>query len=332
MRDVAREAMVSIQTVSAVINDKPGITEETRTRIRSVIRRLGYRPFGVARSLRTRSTKIIALVVSDISNPFFATIASIAEDFAHAAGYNLILFNTHADRERERHTFQTIVDRWVDGLLFVATVDQVNGLDLIQQHGLPIVVLDRIPAGFEGPSVVLDNGRAGRLAAEHLLDLGHRRLAHISGPLDLRLSRERQQGFHDAILARGLTPGPTAAGDTQWSSASGYRAMRSLLAAAERPTAVFAANDRMAIGAMRAIAEAGLSIPGDLSIVGVDDIEVAAYQRPALTTVAQSLPELAARGIRTLIDLLTGREPEHHGRIVLDPTLVIRESTQEAPQ
>lgn len=326
MKDVARAANVSIQTVSAVVNDKPEITLETRERVLAAINQLGYRPYKVARSLRTRSTNTIAIILSDITNPFFSTVVSIAEDYAHSAGYSLILYNTHYDGERERYYCQAVLERWIDGLLFVSTLDHVNGLDMVQKAGVPVVALDRIPDDYIGPSVTLDNVKAGRLAAEHLLELGHTRFAHISGPLDLRLSRERQRGFQEAIGARGLDLGPCIPGDDNWSGASGYRAMQSLLELAARPTAVFAANDRMAIGAMRAIAERGLRIPQDISVVGVDDIELAALHNPSLTTVAQSLTDVATQAVQILLEILKGKD-HSQTQVVLDAVLKVREST-----
>ena len=165
-------------------------------------------------------------------------------------------------------------------MLFVTTTDTLHGLRTLQDAGIPVVAIDRIPHHYEGPSVTLDNQRTGALVAEHLLDLGHQHLAHICGPLDLRLSIERLDSFDAAIRARGLEPLPHAVGDAAWSCESGYIAMRQLLARDPAPTAVFASNDRLAIGAMRAVVEAGLHVPGDVSIVGVDNIELAPTKPP----------------------------------------------------
>lgn len=326
MRDVARATNVSIQTVSSVINDKPGITQETRQRVLAAIEALGYRPYRVAQSLRTRATQTIALIVSDITNPFFATVASIAEDIAHAHGYSLVLYNTHYDAQREATYFQAVLDRWIDGLLFVGTFDQLNGLDRVQQAGVPVVALDRIPAGYEGPSITLDNTRAGQLVAEHLLALGHTRLAHISGPPGLRLARERERSFVDTVRARGLEPAPSVAGDEHWSTASGFAAMTRLLADGTRPTAIFAANDQMAIGAIAAAFQSGLRVPDDLSVVGVDDIELASFHHPPLTTVAQPIQDLAREAVRLLLEGLQGAV-SGSTQIVLKPTLIVRGST-----
>jgi LacI family repressor for deo operon, udp, cdd, tsx, nupC, and nupG len=205
------------------------------------------------------------------------------------------------------------------------------GLDTLQAAGIPVVAVDRIPDNYTGPSVTLDNIKTGNLVAEHLLDLGHTRFAHISGPLDLRLSRERMHGFQEAIVARGLEPGPSVSGDDNWSCESGYQAMQFLLKAPPRPTAVFAANDRMAIGAMRAITEAGLRVPEDVSVAGVDDIEFAVFQSPPLTTVRQSLISVATLGITILLGILEGKEPAET-QIVFEPDLVVRDSTSRPDQ
>jgi LacI family transcriptional regulator len=326
MKDVAALAKVSIQTVSAIINGKPGITPETTIRVKNAIQQLSYRPYSIARSLRTRQTHTIALIVSDISNPSFSTIASSAEDIAHSFGYTLVFYNTHDDAEREAGYIRSITERWIDGAIFVATGDQMTSLDSLKESNIPTVAVDRIPVGYTGPSVTLDNIKAGRLAAEHLVNLGHNCIAHISGPLKLSLARERKEGFCQVIQERGLEPGPCGLSEGNWECESGFEAMRQILRSKIMPTAVFAANDRMAIGAIRAIFEAGLSVPRDISIIGLDDIEVSAFTMPPLTTVRQSFEKMASLSIHLLIDILAGKEPDRQ-RVVLDPELVIRQST-----
>jgi DNA-binding LacI/PurR family transcriptional regulator len=326
MRSVAARAGVSVQTVSAVVNNKPGITPETRSRVMLAVQQLGYRPYSIARSLRTRRTRTIALVVSDIANPSFATMASAAEDHAHSSGYSVVVYNTHDDIGREANYMHTAIERWVDGVLFVSAEDQMTSLHTLHAAGIPAVAIDRIPENYTGASVTLDNDKAGRMAAEHLLQLGHQRIAHISGPLKLALVRERLRGFREAIARRGLDPDMYPAGEGDWGCMAGFRAMQQTLAHTPRPTALFAANDRMAIGAMQAVYQAGLCVPRDVSIIGLDDIEVAAFQIPPLTTVRQSFTELATRGVRLLLDLLAGKEvSEKH--IVIEPALVERRST-----
>jgi LacI family transcriptional regulator len=329
MKDVARIADVSLQTVSTVVNDKPGVTDETRQRVLAAVEKLGYRPYSIARSLRTRRTRTIALVISDIANPSFATMASAAEVHAHANGYSLVLYNTHDDVEREASYIEIATERWVDGVLFVAAADRLDGLAALHSAGIPSVAIDRIPQGYGGPSVTIDNRAAGCLAAQHLLELGHTRLAHISGPLCLRLARERQDGFRRRVEESGVNPGLTACAEGDWTCIAGYDAMRAVLHQGPRPSAIFAANDRMAIGAMAALTDAGLRVPYDISIVGLDDIEVSAYQCPPLTTIQQPFGDLATTALRLLLDLLADRSPPTT-QIVMQPRLVVRHSTRGA--
>ncbi|MCL5995794.1 MAG: LacI family transcriptional regulator [Chloroflexi bacterium] len=328
MKSVAARAGVSVQTVSAVINNKPGITAKTRQRVMLAVQQLGYRPYSVARSLRTRRTRTIALVVSDIANPSFSTMASAAEDNAHSSGYSVVVYNTHDDITREANYMHTAIERWVDGVLFVSAEDQMTSLHTLRAAGIPSVAIDRIPENYTGASVTLDNVKAGCIAAEHLLSLGHRRIAHISGPLKLRLARERLGGFREAIACQGLDPDMYPPGQGNWECMAGFLAMQQLLAQTPPPTALFAANDRMAIGAMQAAYQAGLRVPQDISIVGLDDIEVAAFQIPPLTTVRQSFAELATRGVQLLLDLLAGKEvSDWEKHVVIEPTLIQRQST-----
>ena len=330
MRDVADMVGVSLQTVSAVINGKPGITDETRARVLQAVKELGYRPYSVARSLRTRQTRTVALVVPDIANPFCATLASVSEDYAHLFGYNLILHNTHDDVQRETAYIDSLAQRWTDGVLFVSAEDRIASLDILSRAGIPAVAVDHIPEDYEGPAVTLDNVKAGRIAAEHLLAMGHTRVAHIAGPLRLSLARERSAGFRATIENRGLEAYEVCCTEENWRCVSGYQAMQQLLARDLRPTAVFAANDRMAIGAMGAIREAGLRVPDDISVVGLDDIEVAAFQIPPLTTVSQAFAEIATSALKILLEMIEKGEAVQP-RVVIDPVLIIRQSTAPPP-
>jgi LacI family transcriptional regulator len=329
MKDVARLAGVSIQTVSAIINHKPGITQATRDRVLQAIDQLGYRPYSIARSLRTRQTHSIALVVSDIANPFYATMASAIEDFAHNAGYSLILHNTHDDVDRETAYLQSIAQRWVDGAIIVSTRSEVIGLDNLNTAHIPTIAVNHIPFGYDGPSVTLDNFRAGRLAAEHLIGLGHHQLSHIGGPSRLSVSRDREQGFIQALEEHGLKPSFCPGNSGDWGCESGYRAMHQVLNCGLKiPTAVFAANDRMAIGAMRAIYDKGLRIPEDISIMGLDDIETAAFTNPPLTTIGQPIIRMALTAVDILIRILASGKVSQ-SKVTLAPTLIIRSSTTQ---
>lgn len=331
MKDVARLAGVSIQTVSAIINGKPGITVETSARVNDAIHQLGYRPYSVARSLRTRQTNTLALIVTDINNPSFSTMAISAEDIAHSFGYNLVLYNTHDDPNREASYVQAVTERWMDGVIFVATGDHMTSLDFLKNANIPTVAIDRIPGGYTGPSVTMDNYKIGCMAAKHLLGLGHRRIAHIGGPSRLLLARDRMEGFLDTLRESGMQPGLCVSPEGNWKCEAGYMAMQEILKGKVLPTAVFAANDRMAIGAIAAINEAGMQVPADISVIGVDDIEVAAFQNPPLTTIRQSFPEMASLCVHLLINILDGKEPEQT-RIVMEPSFIQRKSTAPPPK
>jgi DNA-binding LacI/PurR family transcriptional regulator len=326
MKDVAEIAGVSIQTVSAVVNNKPEISQETRTRVLAAIERLDYRPYSVARSLRTRQTRTIALVLSNIASIAIAAMASAAEEHAHSFGYSLILYNTHNDVDRETSYFNAAAQQWVDGMIFIPAMGKLGRVDILETAGIPSVAIDRIPDNYSGPAVMLDNIQAGRLAGEHLVDLGHRHIAHIGGPLQLRLARERLAGFQQALAARGVEPGSCAIEEGKFNCETGYQAMQRLLEYQSRPTAVFAANDLMAIGAMRAVDEAGLRVPDDISVIGVDDIQVANFQTPPLTTIRQPFIQLATFSVQLLLDILAGKELAQ-SQIVIDPVLIVRQST-----
>ncbi len=326
MKDVAEVAEVSVQTVSAVVNEKPGITEKTTARVMEAIEQLGYRPDHIARSLRSGKTRTIALFVSDVSISVLGRMAAIAEDYAYRADYNLILYNTHDDAEREMAYINSVVQRSVDGVLFLAAKEPKKGRMILDEVGIPSVTVDRIPEDYGGPDVMLDNIKAGRLAAEHLLSLGHTQLAHIAAPLDLRLSHEREAGFVGAI--EDALPGIDVCVEvaTDWGCRPGYEAMQRLLERNPQLTAVFAATDLAAIGAMSAARAAGLQVPDDISVMGLDNIEAGAYSNPTLTTIRQFLAELASVGVQMLLDILDQEEPSQ-SEVVLDPALIVREST-----
>jgi DNA-binding LacI/PurR family transcriptional regulator len=325
MKNVAEAAAVSIQTVSAVVNNKPGISQATSDRVLTAIQNLGYRPLSIARSLRTRQTHTIALFVSNIAAPPLAAMASAIENEAYARGYSLVVYNTHNDIKRERNYMLKVIDHWVDGVIIIAIDEHETSLKALKEAQIPVVAVDRVPEDSDIYSVSLNNYRVGKLAAEHLLGLGHTTLAVISGPLRLALGRDRKKGFIDECLCSGATViAGEYAGD--WHTRSGYNAMRQILGQALLPTAIFASSDLMAIGAIHAINEAGLRVPGDISIVGVDNIEQAEFTVPPLTTILQPLDRIGEQGVRLLLELVDGRQIENP-HVVIEPTLLARNST-----
>jgi LacI family transcriptional regulator len=330
MQDVADLANVSRQTVSVVVNGRPGISPETRDRVWAAVHELGYYVDSIARSLRTGRTRTIGLIAGDTSSPFIGKLAAEVEDCARAAGYGVVVYNTHDDVERETAYFGATAQRGLDGVLFISATDESPGRSILQSAGIPYVAVDRIPYPYSGPAVMLDNRRVGYLAGEHLTDLGHRRLAHISGPHLVRMSRERLEGFRQALGGGDRDAELRVERSGGWDYRAGYDAMQRILSSGSQPTAVFAAADILAIGAMRALREAGLNVPEDVSVVGVDDIDSAAFQNPPLTTVRQSISELAELSVLLLLDILARDEPSDR-EIVMEPTLIVRESTAPPP-
>jgi DNA-binding LacI/PurR family transcriptional regulator len=330
MKDVAQLAGVSVQTVSCVINDQGSISQPTRNRVLQAIEQLNYRRDPIARSMRTRQTRLIALLIQDITNPVLSIIASAIEAAAYAEEYNVLLHNVGLDARREKTYLDTVAERLVDGLIIVNAMDREQTFSRLAADTTPTVLIDCLST-TDLPSVSVDNFQGAYLATRHAVELGHRRIAHIAGELSLEVARLRADGYsqciqdHDLIYHRIIPPF-----NNRWDYHSGYRAMRELIESPERPTAVFVSGDQMAIGAYRALAETELRIPDDISIIGFDDIEAARYTTPPLTTIRQPFDEIAQRGFALLLDLFDGNTPDET-RIILPPELVIRESTARAP-
>jgi DNA-binding LacI/PurR family transcriptional regulator len=328
MREVARLAGVSIQTVSHVVNRTGNISDETRQRVSTVIERLNYRPNPIARSMRTRETGLIGLLVLDITNPVLSTIASEVEAAAYRNEYKVLLYNARHDARLERESLETFAERLVDGLVIVNAMDREHTYSWLEEREVPTVLVD-CQSTTALPSVAVDNLRGAYLATEHLLQLGHRRIMHLSGDPSLEVARLRVEGYLAALRdngagahARVVTPD-----NDHWDYHAGHRAMRKVLESPERPTAVFAAADQVAIGALRAVAEAGLEVPGDISVVGFDDIPAARFSAPPLTTIRQPLAEIACRAFELLLTLLDKNGEAGSSQVVLQPQLVTRGST-----
>ncbi|GGK41206.1 LacI family transcriptional regulator [Deinococcus malanensis] len=319
LADVARSAGVSKMTVSNVINNKPGMSDATRERVQRAINATGYVVNPAARALSGRRSNLIGVLTPHINLPFATEILHGASVTAEAAGLNLAIFTTanNVTLERER---ATLLRTLADGvLLVIPSADEHH----IFGNAIPVVTL-----GAHGHRTVqVDNHTGGALATQHLIDLGHTRIGHIAGMRDvLRDAVDRQAGYHAALLAAGL-PAPEAyVQDGEFSEELGERAARTLLTLPEPPTAIFAANDRSAIGAVRAATALGLNVPRNVSIVGFDDIHAASVMDPPLTTIRQPLEEMGTTAAQLLIDLIRGEErTEMH--ICFPATLIVRGST-----
>jgi LacI family transcriptional regulator len=325
LHDVARAAGVSIATVSATINQTAYVSPALQERVRNAIAAVGYHPDAIARSLRTRTTKTLGLIISDIANPFFTSVIRGIEDVTNARGYTLVLCNTDERLEKERAYVDLLRSRRVDGVIMapVGGPDDYAGFDAVM--AAPVVFIDRqVPARAD--AVVTDNVQGARDVVRHLLGLGHRRVGVIAGLPKISTSLERLAGYERALEEVGLRPDPAIVKVGYSRLEGGYRAAHELLAQAARPTAIFATNNLMTLGLMRAIAEGGLRCPEDISVACFDDFEWAAVFHPRLTTVAQPTYEMGAKAAGLLLSRLGGETPGEPRRCVLAPTLVVRDS------
>jgi LacI family transcriptional regulator len=329
MSDVAREAGVSTMTVSRVVNDKGEISPATRHRVLAVIERLGYRPSSIARGLATQRTGTLGFVVPDISNPFFSDIARGVEDEAYAAGYNVFLCNTEEDPERERAILESLEEKRVDGLLLCSS--RLEDDELLPALALypAVVLINRRLHGSNVGAVLVDDELGSRLAVEHLLRAGHTRIGFLAGPAASRSGQLRVAGYRAPLQEAGL---PQHAGWLRHCSADvdgGREMVLDLLSDHPELTALLCYNDLVAVGALHGCHELGRTVPGDLAVIGFDDIPLAALVTPALTTCRAPRYDLGVRATEVLLARIEGVTQQFHD-VVLPPELVVRASAPHA--
>lgn len=323
--DVARLAGVSTATVSRALNGTARIAPATQRAIDAAVAQLGYRPNTIARSLVTRATQTIAMLLPDVTNPFYAELVHGVQQAASERGYTMLLCTTDGDARQEERYLELLRSKQVDGVLVDGLVLPPERVARFVREGLPIVCLDRDVDSATVPLVQVDNVLGARIATRHLLELGHWRIAHLRGP-ELGIADERVEGFSEALAEAELEPDPRAIVAGDWTDEGGYRAVRQLIHDGVPFTAVFAANDLSAIGAINGLAESGLRVPQDVSVVGFDDLRLAAFTLPPLTTVHQPAGEIARIATEILLDLI-GRERPRALKRLLEPQLVVRGST-----
>jgi DNA-binding LacI/PurR family transcriptional regulator len=332
IREVARRAGVSIATVSYVLNESAPISEETRARVLAAAAELGYRPSALARSLRARQSHTIGYswhhVPRDhwhpILDPFLYSMAQAAE----AEGYHILTFAQPTDGDLWLPYRELMLTGRVDGFILSETNRDDPRVRYLRDHDFPFVAFGRANEEWDFPYVDVDNAAGTRMAVEHLVELGHRRIAVIAWPEDSLTGSYRLQGYLEGMAAVGLPVDPAWIVRTEHSEAAGRQAMRALMALPpdHRPTAVVTMSDLMAIGAMNALYEACLQPGRDVSVVGFDDVPMAQYLRPPLTTVRQPIAEVGAKVVEMLLRLIRG-EPLPERRVLLPPRLIVRESS-----
>lgn len=329
IKDVARLANVSTATVSRTIAEPGKVSERTREKVQKAIEDSGYVTNTLARNFRRRRTSVVVVLVPDISNTFFSSIIRGIESVALQHGYHILLGDTQNNPERERAYSEMVSQRQADGIICLGMnipFDYHKGRKTVDPQWPPFVMACEYDGVIPAPTVCIDNVRAAEDAVHHLLSMGHRDIAFINGPKDSPLCRDRLKGYRQALKSAGVkaTTGWIKNGD--FSLGSGHRKMVDILQEARRPSAVFCANDEMAIGAMQAAREAGLELPLDLSIVGFDNIEISGFSHPRLTTVHQPREQMGEQAMRLMLDILDKRA--HLGsRIVLSHKLIARDST-----
>lgn len=325
--DVARRARVTTATVSNVITQRVPVSAKTRARVLQAIEELGYRPNLVARGLAQGKTLTLALVVPTISNPFFAEVVEEVERVADQHDYQLLLSMTHNSPEEGKRHLERMASRWVDGFIVMGMAGDLTDVLALKNAGKEVVlsVWNQDPRTQSLPIVDIDFRLAGELATRHLLEYGHRRIATI---LEEPVQLTRRQGFQAALAEAGIPALPEYIRQGDSSFESGYKCTLELLALPVPPTAIFAGNDWMALGAIEAIASQGLSVPNDLSVVGVDDITLAAHANPRLTTISTPKREMARAATELLLRYIQGSDiPEQPLKILVSPHLVVRQST-----
>lgn len=332
IRDVAEAAGVSIATVSAVLNKSARVSPAREARVRRAVADLGYAPQRSARSLRAGKTMMLALIVPDIANPFFGAIGRIVEQEADKRGYAVLLSNSGEDEIKEQRYLQHARGHNVDGLILSITGNWRHyNRDWRQHIGVPAILVDRDIPDLDLECVATDNRLAAELAMRHLLSLGHRRIGAIFGPDHLSPAAERTEGFEAALADSDADRDPVLFRKADFHSPDAYAKCQALLALPERPTAIFVANNLMALGAMRAISEAGLRCPNDISLVTIDDFEWTTALYPRLTTVSQPMDAIGRTAVERLMNLLGGGSPTEPRRQLLRPELIVRDTCGQPP-
>ncbi|WP_323148417.1 LacI family DNA-binding transcriptional regulator [Pseudomonas oryzihabitans] len=322
IRRVAELAGVSVATVSRTLKNPDVVAPATRERVQAAVAAANYRPNGMAVQFRSRRTGNLVVLVPLIANSFFARVIAGIQQAAQAAGYRVLLCDTAGDERREREYAELVYARQADGVIQLRAFDPFAGQGDIP----PVVNACEVLAEHTWPKVRLDNRAAARCLTEHLLALGHRRIALIKGPEDSPLTLERLAGYQEALTQAGIALDPGLLHEGDFTLAAGAAAARALLALPERPTALFCCSDEMAIGALQVLRRSGLRVPEDISLAGFDDIAFAAYTEPPLTTIAQPAEAFGQRAVAMLLEVLNGGTPAAR-EVVLSFELKVRGST-----
>jgi LacI family transcriptional regulator len=327
LRDVALRAGVSVGSVSAVINETGTVSAEMIRRVRKASEELGYAPDGVARSLKLGRTQTLGLIIPDISNPHFASLAKAIEVGGDRAGYALMLSNTSDDPEKEIRLLGLMRRQRVDGVILVPCGVEPGHTEAIRRaFPAPTVIVDRVLRGLDYDSVVLDNAAASRMVIEYLIRAGHRRIGIVSGSPNISISVDRLAGYRQALGEHGVAFDEALVECGEFQPAPAYRATIALLHKRPRPTAIFSTSCHTTIGVMKALADQGFQCPQDISVASIDDFDWSNAFSPQLTTAAQPIDEIGAAAVERVLARLNGGAAGEPVHIVLPPRLIVRNS------
>jgi LacI family transcriptional regulator len=329
IRDVAAAAGVSPATVSRVLNLKEDVADDLRRRVLAAVSDLGYRRNGPARSLRTRAAMVIGLIISDINNPFFTAVVRGVEDVAQIAGYSVVLANADEDVAKELRYLEVAAAEQMAGVLLTPASSQLTRIDVLLERNIPVVTIDRRLAGSPVDSVTVNNRQAAREAAEHLISQGCERVGFVAGPVTITTGASRLAGYRAALRAAGRAYDPALVAHADFRTEGGYAATRQLIHGRQPPDGLLISNNLMTVGGMQAIAEAGLSVPDDIAVVGFDDANWATALRPPLTVVTQPTYDIGRIAAEFLLRRING-ENFPPKRVVLHTNLVERGSSRRS--
>ncbi|EGX6963789.1 substrate-binding domain-containing protein [Vibrio alginolyticus] len=327
MKDIAKLAGVSTSTVSHVINKTRFVSEEISQRVNNAAKELNYyAPSALARSLKVNRTKTIGMLVTTSTNPFFGEVVKGVERSCYQKGYSLILCNTEGDNERMRQSINTLLQKRVDGLILMCSSLEGERIDVFERYpDIPVVVMDWGPMLFTSDKIQDNSLRGGYLAAKYLIDCGHTEIGCITGPLIKHQAQMRYEGYKRAMNEAGLEFNANWIIESDFECEGGYQAFKKMAQRGALPSSIFVSNDMMAMGVINAANELDIKVPDDLSIIGYDDIHIAKFMSPSLTTIHQPKYRLGQAAVETLVRRLDDKSNDAQV-VQLEPTLVVRNS------
>jgi len=330
IKDIARKANVSYATVSRALNNKRGVRETTRIKILDLASKMSYTPNAIARGLVKKQTLTLGLIIPDITNPFYPEVARGIEDGAAEGGFSIFLCNTNWERKREAHYLRLLAEKRVDGIILAPIDNEVAAVEFSLTGKIPVVYVSNAPRRTEHSFVVIDNVLGGFLATEHLIRAGHRTIGFVGSTEDSLTIAGRLKGYRRALKKYGLPFEKKYIQLGDFKQETGYRIVRRMIAERDYPRAVFAENDLLALGILQGVKASGLSVPGDVAVVGFDDIPFAGFPEVQLTTINQPKYEMGRKAVEILLEQIggsAGAQPVQIRQIYLKPQLVVRKSS-----